>query len=121
MGLAAALAFPSLTPAQSKASSASQKAAAGSFNPHDLSGKWNRYSFVHWEGGTFVVSLVGFDERTWLDHNGYPHTEDMKLEERYRRINANTLELTETITDPKYYTKPWCSDTKTWKLDPVGG
>jgi hypothetical protein len=67
------------------------------------------------------VNSVGFDERTWLDHNWYPHTEDMKLEERYRRVDANTLELVETITDPKYYSKPWRSDTKTWKLDPVGG
>jgi hypothetical protein len=87
----------------------------------DLEPKWNGYSVGHWERNTFVVTSIGFDERTWLDHNGYPHTEDMKLEERYRRLDANTLELVETITDPKYYSKPWRSDTKTWKLDPVGG
>jgi hypothetical protein len=89
--------------------------------PDELEPKWNGYSVGNWEGNTFVVNSVGFDDRTWLDHNGYPHTEDMKLEERYRRVDANTLELVETITDPKYYSKPWRSDTKTWKLDPVGG
>jgi len=87
----------------------------------DLDPKWNGYSIGHWEGNTFVVNSIGFDDRTWLDHNGYPHTDQMKLEERYRRVDANTLELIETITDPEYYSKPWRSDTKTWRLDPVGG
>ncbi len=87
----------------------------------DLEPKWNGYSVGHWEGNTFVVNSIGFDDRTWLDHNGYPHTDQMKLEERYRRVDANTLELVETITDPEYYSKPWRSDTKTFKLDPVGG
>lgn len=79
--------------------------------------KWNGYSVGHWEGDTFVVNSVGFDERTWLDHNGYPHTEEMKLEERYRRVSADTLELVMTVTDPEYYSKPFVSDTKQFKLD----
>lgn len=78
--------------------------------------KWNGYSEGSWEGDTFVVKSIGFDARTWLDHNGYPHTEEMQLEERYRKIDANTLELTETITDPQYYSKPFKSDRKIWKL-----
>jgi len=82
--------------------------------------KWNGYSTGHWDGNTLVVESIGFDERTWLDHNGYPHTEEMRLEERYRRIDADTLELVETITDPKYYSKPFRSDTKIWKIDRKG-
>lgn len=78
--------------------------------------KWNGYSVGAWEGNTFVVKSVGFDPRTWLDHNGYPHTDQMQLEERYRKLDANTLELTETITDPQYYSKPFKSDRKIWKL-----
>lgn len=35
-----------------------------------------------WDGNTFVVNSIGFDDRTWLDHNGYPHTDQMRLEER---------------------------------------
>ena len=42
--------------------------------------KWNGYSVGAWEGDTFVVKSVGFDARTWLDHNGYPHSEEMQLE-----------------------------------------
>ncbi|MEQ1884925.1 MAG: hypothetical protein ABL967_07675 [Bryobacteraceae bacterium] len=82
----------------------------------DIEPKWNGYSVGSWEGDTFVVKSVGFDERTWLDHNGYPHTENMQLEERYRKLDAETLELTETIIDPEYYAKPFKSDRKIWKL-----
>lgn len=80
---------------------------------------WNGYSVGHWEGDTFVVNSMGFNEKTWLDHNGYPHTYDMKLEERYRLLDANTLELTMTIEDPEYYAEPFKSDVKIWKRDTV--
>ena len=52
--------------------------------------------------------------------NGYPHTENMRLEERYRRLDANTLELQMTVTDPEYYSKPFNSDVKRFLLDRAG-
>jgi hypothetical protein len=84
----------------------------------DLEPKWNGYSVGHWDGDTFVVESIGFDLRIWLDHNGYPHTENMRLEERYRRVDANTLELQMTITDP--VTKPFKSDVKRFLMDRTG-
>jgi glyoxylase-like metal-dependent hydrolase (beta-lactamase superfamily II) len=66
----------------------------------------------HWEGDTFVVESNGFDPRTWLDSNGHPHSDDMKLMERYRRVDHDTIELTMTLTDPKAYTQPWVSEKK---------
>jgi hypothetical protein len=42
----------------------------------------------------------------------------MRLEERYRRVNAETLELVMTITDPLTYSRPWTSDTKRFRLNP---
>ena len=83
----------------------------------DLEPKWNGYSVGHWDGTTFVVDSIGFDDRTWLDKFGYPHTDQMKLQERYRRLDHDTLELSMTLTDPEYYTKPWVGDTKTFKLN----
>lgn len=80
---------------------------------------WNGYSVGHWEGNTFVVNSMGFNDKTWLDHNGYPHTFDMTLEERYRLLDADTLELTMTINDPEYYAEPFKSDVKIWKRDKV--
>lgn len=79
--------------------------------------KWNGYSVGHWEGDTLVVDSVGFNDRTWLDKFGYPHTEEMRVEERYRRVDADTLELVITITDPKVYSRPWQSDRKMFRLD----
>jgi hypothetical protein len=78
---------------------------------------WNGFSVGKWDGDVFVVESIGFDDRTWLDKFGYPHSENMKLQERYRRIDADTLELTMTITDPEMYTRPWVSDTKLFRLD----
>jgi hypothetical protein len=78
---------------------------------------WNGTSVGKWEGDVFVVDSIGFDDRTWLDKFGYPHSENMKLQERYRRIDADNLELTMTITDPEMYTRPWVSDTKLFRLD----
>jgi hypothetical protein len=86
----------------------------------ELDRKWNGYSVGRWDGDTFVVESVGFDPRTWLDHNGYPHTENMRLEERYRRLDANTLELQMMVTDPEYYSRPFKSDVKRFLLDRVG-
>lgn len=83
----------------------------------DLEPKWDGYSIGHWNGNTFVVDSIGFDDRTWLDKFGYPHTDQMKLQERYRRLDRDTLELTMTLTDPEYYSKPWDSDTKIFKTD----
>jgi len=87
----------------------------------DLEPKWNGYSVGRWDGDTFIVDSIGFDERTWLDRYGYPHTEDMRLQERYRRVAADTLEFTMTLTDPKYYSKPWMSDQKVFKLNRENG
>ena len=64
------------------------------------------------------LSPIGFNDRTWLDFFGAPHSDAMHLEERYHRVDHDTIELTMTIDDPKTYTKPWVSDTKTLKLTP---
>jgi glyoxylase-like metal-dependent hydrolase (beta-lactamase superfamily II) len=69
-------------------------------------------SVGHWDGDTFVVESNGFDERTWLDDDGHPHSDEMRLEERYHRVDHDTIELTMTVTDPKAYTQPWVSEKK---------
>jgi len=86
----------------------------------DLEPKWDGYSVGHWDENTFVVESIGFDERTWLDQDGYPHSEEMKLTEHWRRLDANTLELVMTLEDPVVYSRPWNSDTKIFRLDREG-
>jgi hypothetical protein len=56
---------------------------------------------------TFVVNTTGFSENAWADELGHPRSMHAKVEERYRRIDFDTLALTVTIDDPKSYTKPY--------------
>jgi hypothetical protein len=86
------------------------------FNP-DVR-RWYGYSAGRWEGNTLVVESAGFDDRAWLDQNGYPLSEQMRLEERYTRTDHDTIELKMTITDPVMYTRPWVAETKTFRLIP---
>ena len=76
--------------------------------PADPDPRWYGYSVGRWaDDYTLVVQTVGMDERTWLDNSGNPHSDMLKVEERYHRAAANSLELTVTIDDPKTYTRPW--------------
>ena len=90
--------------------------------PQNPDPRWYGYSVGTWEDDqTFVVRTVGLDERTWLDNSGNPHSTDLRVEERYRRVNRNTLELTVVIDDPKVYTKPWTARNRLpLKLMPAG-
>jgi hypothetical protein len=71
---------------------------------------WIGSSRGWWEGDTLVVETTNFlgDERAgWLDVNGSPYTDALKMTERFRRPNFGTLEIDITIDDPKAYTKPF--------------
>ncbi len=88
----------------------------GRTHPKDLSPTWMGDSIGKWEGDTFVVDTVGFNEKSWLDFYGDPHSEDMHLIERYKRVDHNTLSLQLIVEDPKAYTATWIGDVKTYKL-----
>ncbi len=87
--------------------------------PEDPAPRWFGYSVGRWEGDTLVVESNGHDARTWVDQYGYPQTEGMRLEERWRRVGDNAMELTLTLFDPEIYTEPWMSDTRTLELLPT--
>jgi hypothetical protein len=66
------------------------------------------YSIGHWDGDyTFVIDTTGLDERTWIDEAGRPHSKNAHIEERYTRADQYNIQLTATLDDPKFYTKPW--------------
>jgi hypothetical protein len=73
----------------------------------DPNPSWMGYSVGHWDGDTLVVQSFGFNDRTWLDRNGHPHTEALRTTERYRRKDFGHLELEVTLQDPAVYAKPW--------------
>ena len=75
--------------------------------PKDPNPTWMGYSVGRWDGDTFVVSSAGFNDKTWLDFNGHPHTEALRVTERFRRKTVGAMELQITFDDPKTYTRPW--------------
>ena len=75
--------------------------------PDDRLPTWFGYSIGKWDGDTFVADTLGFNDDTWLDNGGHPHSDAMHLTERFKRRDLGHLEIQFTIDDPKFYTKPW--------------
>jgi|SRR5262245_14074915 len=75
--------------------------------PKDPTPTWMGYSIGRWEGETFVVETAGYNDRTWLDFRGHPHSEALRLTERFRRTDYGHMQLAMTFDDPKTYVKPW--------------
>ena len=69
--------------------------------PKDPNPSFMAYSVGHWEGDTLVVQTIGFNDRTWLDFGGHPHSEALKVTERFRRRDFGHIDLQETFEDPK--------------------
>jgi len=69
---------------------------------------WLGYSVGRWDGDTFVVETTGFKDRGWLDtRKARPHSDALRVTERFRRADFGHLELTITINDPKAFQRPW--------------
>jgi hypothetical protein len=75
--------------------------------PKDPNPSWMGYSVGHWDGDTLVVETSGFTERVWLDYDGHPHTEALRVTERYRRRDFGHLDVKVTFDDPGAYERPW--------------
>ena len=65
------------------------------------------HSIGHWEGATLVVDTVGFNEGTWIDKEGHPHTSQLHVIEKLARTSMNNLHIEATFEDPGAYTRPW--------------
>ena len=78
---------------------------------------WMGYSVGHWEGDTLVIESNGFNDRTWLDDDGHPHTENLRMTERLRRPDFGHLELIRTLTDDRALAQPWTVPQK-FELNP---
>jgi hypothetical protein len=77
-------------------------------------------SVGHWDGDVFVVETTNYSDRNWMHAEGEVsfHSESMRVVERYRRIDKDTMEVEATIEDPKVLTKPWTVPKQTLKLAP---
>lgn len=73
-------------------------------------------SSARWDGDTLVVESVGFDERTYIMPNGWFHSDELRVTERYSRPSMNYLIVEITVDDPKVLLKPWKSAPRRWTL-----
>ena len=73
---------------------------------------WMGYSIGKWDSDDFVVTTSGFNDQMWMDTFGHPHTDALKVTERFRRKDFGHMEVLVTIDDSKAYTKPWQATIK---------
>jgi len=87
-------------------------------NLDNLGPAWYGHSAGRWNGNTLVINTVGMDDRAWLDGVGSPKSFKARIEETWRRVDSNTLELRLTLYDPDYYTATWVGAPKLYKRIP---
>jgi hypothetical protein len=80
----------------------------------DLNPTFLGHSVGRWEGETLVVDVVGFNEGTWMDYFGHPHTDMLHVIEKFSRPNKGTLAYEATFDDPGAYTRPF---TVRWTIN----
>jgi hypothetical protein len=86
----------------------------GRKHPADPQPSWLGYSVGKWQGNSLVVDTVGLIPFAPLDVFGHPHSEALRLTERFERKDFGHMDLLVTIDDPKVYTKTF---TYTIKLE----
>jgi hypothetical protein len=89
----------------------------GRGHPKEVNPTWMGHSIGQWEGDTLVVDTAGFNDKTWLDMEGHPHTERMHMTERYHRSDLGHMEVEMTVEDPGALVKPWTMK-QVMNLDP---
>jgi hypothetical protein len=75
--------------------------------PDDPNPSWMGYSVGRWDKDTLVVETAGFTDKSWLDIEGHPHSEALRITERFRRRDFGHMDLEMTIDDPKTFTRPF--------------
>ena len=83
-------------------------------HPKDPDSSWMGDSIGKYKGDTLVIDTIGFNDKTWLDQTGHPHSDALHVVERIRRPDHDKLEVTVLIEDPKAYTKTF-SATKVYR------
>jgi hypothetical protein len=87
-------------------------------NPEEVSGTYYGHSTGAWQDDTLVVESSGFNARFWFSNGGLPHTEGLRLTERFSRPDFTTLRYEVTVDDPLTYTRPWTAE---WTVDWIEG
>jgi hypothetical protein len=79
----------------------------GRAHPDDITPSFMGDSVARWDGDTLVVDVTGFNDKTWLNGVGTFHTENLRVTERFTRVDFDTILYRVTMEDPEVLTKPW--------------
>ena len=79
----------------------------GRAHPDGYPPGWMGHSIGRWDGDTLVVDTVALNDRTWMDRIGTPHSDALRVVERFRRVAQDTLEVAFSFEDPEAFTRPW--------------
>jgi len=83
----------------------------------DLAPMWMGDSTGHWEGDTLVVETVNFNDKTWIDRQGVPHSEELRVLERIRLDGDGNLLIDIAIEDPVAFTESWTGQRRYRPVD----
>jgi hypothetical protein len=76
-------------------------------HPRIVEPTWNGHSIGRWDGDTLVVDTVGLRDEAWINSEGHEHSTELHVVERFRRVDAETLEIERTLTDPLALEEPY--------------
>jgi hypothetical protein len=79
----------------------------GTEHPEDPLDWWFGDSRGRWDGDTLIVDVKHFNDKTWFDHAGNYHSDALHIVEKWKFLDANTIEYTATIEDTNVYSRPW--------------
>lgn len=79
----------------------------GTSHPEGHIDWWMGDSRGRWDGDTFVVDVVDFNDETWFDRAGNFHSDELHVVERYTPIDHDHIQYAATIDDPKVFSRPW--------------
>jgi hypothetical protein len=80
--------------------------------PTDPQPAWLGYSVGRWDGDVLVIETAGFNDKSWLDAGGTPHSDALRTTERLRRLDFGHMEAEFTFDDPKTFTRPWSAKVR---------
>ena len=89
----------------------------GRGHPEGYPISWMGHSIGTYDGDSLVVDTIGMHDETWIDTLGHPHSEALRVVERFRRVDPTTLQIDLIFDDPETYTKPW-TGKKIFQLAP---
>jgi hypothetical protein len=83
----------------------------------DLAPMWMGDSVGRWEGDTLVVETTNFNDRSWLDRRGVPHSDRLRVEERFSLVDPDNLKVEIRVEDPVALAEPWVSQRFLMRTD----